>query len=423
MFGAGAGRAEVGQRAPIPLSTILPRPLATASQHVLPAPATPPSPGLLRQKDMAPAQGTVPPGATARPPAVPFQRHDHPLGGGEVALAQGDAQPLQVAVTVPELGSLIREIGGDQVAVTVFAKGTEDAHFVEAKPSFIKTLSTADLFIQMGMELEMGWASALQQNARNSRILPGARGFLDASAAIVPLDMPIGPVDRSLGDVHPAGNPHYLLDPVNGLKVARLIQARLIELRPDRRHAFEQRYAVSARLGGRLWWARHWRRSTTPRSSPSWMRRAGSRISSTRRAMEAGWGGGWGYLRRTAGAKVVADHNLWPYFARRFGLSVVAFLEPNRGPPTTKHLNEVIELMRAQRITVVLANPYFDPRGAQLVAQQTGARIVKMAHQVGARQGTDDYLQMVDYNVRQLAPRCEVMHERCITGGGVSRRS
>jgi ABC-type Zn uptake system ZnuABC Zn-binding protein ZnuA len=324
------------------------------------------------------------------------------IGGN--ALAQGDAQPLQVAVTVPELGSLIREIGGDQVAVTVFAKGMEDAHFVEAKPSFIKTLSTADLFIQMGMELELGWASALQQNARNSRILPGARGFLDASAAIVPLDMPTGPVDRSLGDVHPAGNPHYLLDPVNGLRVARLIQARLIELRPDRRHAFEQRYdAFRQRLGVALVGE-----ALAQKYDPEKLAildEAGRLADFLNTQGDVGRLGGWlGLLRPYAGAKVVADHNLWPYFARRFGLSVVAFLEPKPGlPPTTKHLNAVIELMRAQRITVVLANPYFDPRGAQLVAQQTGARIVKMAHQVGARQGTDDYLQMVDYNVRQLA--------------------
>jgi ABC-type Zn uptake system ZnuABC Zn-binding protein ZnuA len=323
---------------------------------------------------------------------------------GGRANAQDVGRPLQVCATVPELGSLAREVGGDQVAVTVFAKGTEDPHFVEAKPSFIKALSQADVFIEGGMELEAGWAPVLLQNARNSRILPGARGFLDASVAIVPLDVPTGPVDRALGDVHAAGNPHYLLDPVNGLKVARLIWEKLIELRPEGRHAFEQRYdAFRQKLGGALVGE-----TLAQKYDPGKLAilyEAGKLNDFLTAQGDAGRLGGWlGLLRPYYGANVVADHNLWPYFARRFGVSVVAFLEPKPGlPPTTKHLNQVIEVMRAQRITVVLANPYFDPRAAQLVAQQTKARIVKMAHQVGARPGTDDYLPMVDYNVRQLA--------------------
>jgi ABC-type Zn uptake system ZnuABC Zn-binding protein ZnuA len=325
------------------------------------------------------------------------------LMGGD-ALAQSDARPLPVAVTVPDLGSLVREVGGDLVTVTVFAKGTEDPHFVEAKPSFIKTLSQCDLYVQIGMELERGWAPVLLQNARNSRIVPGARGFLDASAAILPLDVPTGQVDRSLGDVHAAGNPHYLLDPVNGLKVARLIRDKLIELRPDKRHAFEPRYdAFRQQLGGAMVGETLARKYDPEKLAI--LHEAGKLDDFLTAQGDADQLGGWlGLLRPYHGAKVVADHNLWPYFARRFGLSVVAFLEPKPGlPPTTKHLNEVIELMRAQRITLVLANPYFDPRAAQLVAQQTGARLVKMAHQVGARPGTDDYLPMVDYNVRQLA--------------------
>jgi ABC-type Zn uptake system ZnuABC Zn-binding protein ZnuA len=104
------------------------------------------------------------------------------------------------------------------------------------------------------------------------------------------------------------------------------------------------------------------------------------------------------------GAKVVTDHNTWPYFARRFGISVIGFLEPKPGlPPTTKHLNALIETMRDQGVKVILANPYFDPRFAQFVAERTGAQVVSMAHQVGARAGTNDYISMVDYNARQLA--------------------
>ena len=148
------------------------------------------------------------------------------LGLGPLGLMRVSAQqePLRVAATTPELGSLAREIGGEHVTVVVFAKGTEDAHFVEAKPSFIKELSQVDVYIQAGMDLEVGWAPVLLQNARNSKVLPGAPGYIDASTVITPLEVPTGPIDRSMGDVHPGGNPHYLTDPLNGLRVAELLR-------------------------------------------------------------------------------------------------------------------------------------------------------------------------------------------------------
>jgi ABC-type Zn uptake system ZnuABC Zn-binding protein ZnuA len=319
------------------------------------------------------------------------------------AAAQSDAQPIQVCATVPELGSLAREVGGEQVSVTTFGKGTEDPHFVEAKPSFIKALSQCELYMQMGMELEMGWAPVLLQNARNGRVLPGTRGYLDASTVITPLEVPTGPVDRSMGDVHPAGNPHFLLDPLNGLKVGRLIRDKLIELRPERRRSFEERYeAFRQKLGVAL--VGEMLAQKYDAEKLALLYEAGRLADFLKSQGDESRLGGWlGALLPYYGAKAVADHNMWPYFARRFGISVVEFLEPKPGlPPTTKHLNEVIELMRAQRIKLILANPYFDPRAAQFVAQQTGAKIINVAHQVGAREGTDEYLKMVDYNVRQL---------------------
>lgn len=320
------------------------------------------------------------------------------------ALAQGDARPLQVAVTVPDLGSLVRETGGDQVAVTVFAKGTGDAHFIEAKPGFIKTLSEADLFIQNGLELEMGWAPTLQQNARNAKILPGARGFLDASTAITPLEVPSGPVDRAMGDVHPAGNPHYLVDPINGLRVARLIRDKLIDLRPERRKSFDDRYAIfRQRLGTALVGETLAKKYDVEKLALLF--EAGKLSDFLKSQGEEPLLSGWfGLMLPYWGAKVVADHNTWPYFARRFGILVIGFLEPKPGlPPTTKHLNELIESMRVQGVKVILASPYFDPRFAQFVAERTGAQVVSMAHMVGARSGTNDYISMVDYDVRQLA--------------------
>jgi ABC-type Zn uptake system ZnuABC Zn-binding protein ZnuA len=320
------------------------------------------------------------------------------------ALAQGAARPLRVATTVPDLGSLVREIGGDQVAVTVFAKGTEDFHSIEAKPSFIKTLSEADLFIQMGMEMEQGWVPVLQQNARNAKVLPGARGFLDASMVITPLEVPSGTVDRSMGDVHPAGNPHYLVDPINGLLVAQLIRNKLIELRPERQKYFEERYSnFRQRLGAALVGEALAKKYDVEKLAVLF--EAGKLSDFLRSQGEESLLGGWFALMLPyRGAKVVADHNTWPYFARRFGISVIGFLEPKPGlPPTTRHLNELIENMRPQGVKVILANPYFDPRFAQFVAERTGAQVVNIAHMVGARPGTNDYIAMIDYDVRQLA--------------------
>ncbi|MGH7409835.1 MAG: metal ABC transporter substrate-binding protein [Candidatus Methylomirabilis sp.] len=323
---------------------------------------------------------------------------------GPTVYAQEGAKPIQVCATVPDLGSLTREAGGDQVSVTVFAKGTEDAHFVEAKPSFIKALSQADLYIQVGMDLEIGWAPVLLQNARNGTILPGAPGYLDASKAISPLEVPTGPVDRSMGDVHPLGNPHYLLDPLNGLKVARLIRDKLIELRPERKAYFEDRYAsFSQRLGTALVGERLAKRYDIEKLAILFERgRLGPFLKEQREELLLG---GWlGSMVAYRGAKVVDDHNMWPYYARRFGIEVIGHMEPKPGiPPTTSHLRALVEWMRAEGVMVVLAAPYYDPRHARFISENTGAKVVNLAHQVGARVGTDDYLAMIDYDIRQLA--------------------
>jgi len=318
--------------------------------------------------------------------------------------AQEAARPIQVCATVPDLGSLTREVGGDQVTVTVFAKGTEDAHFVEPKPSFIKALSQCDLYIQAGMDLEIGWAAAILQNARNGAVSPGGRGFLDASSVITPLEIPTGPVDRSMGDVHPLGNPHYLVDPLNGLRVARLIRDKLIELRPGRKSYFVERYASFKRkLGEALVGAALARKYDVEKLALLFER---GRLEAFLRGQgEASLLGGWlGLMLPYYGTKAVDDHNTWPYFARRFGIQVIGHLEPKPGvPPTTSHLRALVEQMRAEGVKAVLAAPYYDPRHAQFISEHTGARVVNLAHQVGGREGTGDYLSMIDYDVRQLA--------------------
>ncbi len=319
-------------------------------------------------------------------------------------LAQDAAAPLKVCATVPELGSLVKEIGGNQVAVTVFAKGTENPHFVEAKPSFIKDLSRADLFVQLGLEMERGWAPGLLQNATNGRVLPGAPGFLDASAAITPLEIPSGTVDRSLGDVHPYGNPHYLSDPLNGLKVAALIRDKLAELRPGQKAYFQERYQVfRQKLGTALVGDKLAKKYDFEKLAILYEH--GKLLDFLKQQGDQALLGGWlGQMLPYYGVKAVADHNIWPYFGHRFGIEVVGFMEPKPGvPPTTRHLTELIKMMQAEKVKLILASPFFDPRHAQFLAGKTGARIVEMAHQVGARPGAGDYLGMTDYNVRQLA--------------------
>jgi ABC-type Zn uptake system ZnuABC Zn-binding protein ZnuA len=254
------------------------------------------------------------------------------------------------------------------------------------------------------MELEIGYAPVLLQNARNSRVLVGAPGFVDCSKVITPMEIPTGVVDRSMGDVHPLGNPHYLLDPLNGLLVARLIRDRLIELRPEKKPLFEERYAMlNRKIGDALVGEKLARKYEF--ENLAILYEQGKVEPFLREQKEDGSLGGWlGMMLPYRGSKVVGDHNLWPYFARRFGISLVGFLEPKPGiSPTTKHLQALVEMMKAERVKVVLSSPYFEIRYAEFVSKNTGAKIVPLAHQVGSRPGTDSYIRMIDYNVRELA--------------------
>jgi len=310
---------------------------------------------------------------------------------------------LNVVATVPELGSLVRDIGGDHVAVTVFAKGTEDPHFVEAKPSFVKILSRADVFIQIGMGMEIGWAPTLLQQARNPNIVPGAPGYINASTVISPLQVASGTVDRSMGDVHPEGNPHYLLDPVQGLVVARLIRDRLSGLRPSHQADFAARYvAFRYRLGAGLVGEPLATKYDVEKLALLADQDKLDAFLESQGELEI-LGGWWGQLRAHKGTSVVVDHDQWVYFTQRFGLAVTGLMEPKPGlPPTTRHLQTLIKTMRTQEVKLILLGAYFDPRQAQFLAKHTDAKVVNMAHQIGARPEADDYFHLMDYNVQQI---------------------
>lgn len=326
------------------------------------------------------------------------------IGIGAPARALGADDPLKICATVPELGALAREVGGDHVQVSVIAKPTEDPHFTPARPSQIKLVSECDMFVRMGLELEAGWEGQLLNNSRNTKVVPGGQGFVDASTAIVPMEVPVIPIDRSMGDIHGQGNPHYLSDPVNGLRVARLLRDKLAQFRPAERATFDDRLAdFERRVGVALVGEPLARKYDAEKLAT--LAEYGKLGAFLKEQGEYEQLGGW--LKRTEpsyGTKVIDDHPMWPYFARRFGLVVVGHLEPRPGfPPTTKHLGDLVTLMKNDRVPLVLASAYYDPRHARFIAEATGAKVLAMANQVGARPGTDAYLDYVDYNVRQVA--------------------
>jgi ABC-type Zn uptake system ZnuABC Zn-binding protein ZnuA len=286
------------------------------------------------------------------------------------------ADRLDVITTTQDLASIAAEIGGDRVKVEALAKGYQDPHFVDAKPSYLIKLRKADLFVQVGRDLEVGWVPGLLQNARNSRILPGGSGFVDASAGVSVLEQGAR-VGREEGDVHPLGNPHYWLDPANGAVIARNIRDGLSRVSPAERGYFEERYRA-------------------------FQRRLEERV--TRWKAEAKAIG-------LTGSKIVTYHRSWSYFANAYGVDVIGNVEPRPGvPPPPKHIQSLIGRMRAEKVPLLVVEPYFDPKLPSRVAQQTGAELVVLPPSVGAVKGATDYFRLFDV---QLA-----MIRKALGGGG-----
>ena len=275
---------------------------------------------------------------------------------------------LNVITSTSDLASLTREIGGDRVDVTAVARGYQDPHFVEAKPSYLLLLRKADLLEVIGLDLELAWLPSLIDQSRNPRIRPGSAGYLDVSRGVEILDRPTGPVNRSMGDVHPLGNPHYWLDPANAVRIAIQIQKKLAELRP----------ADAAYFAGRL-----------------------NDFKQRMNAADKRWRA---QLAPYRGAKIVTYHNSWPNFMRRYGLDVVGYVEPKPGvPPSPSHTFDLIRKMKEQSVKVIVMEPYFDHKTPQSVADRTGAKLVVLYPSVGgAKSGTDDYFQLFDTNIATL---------------------
>ena len=288
---------------------------------------------------------------------------------GTLPTMANPAKKLKVVTTLPDLAAITREIGGEYVNVFSIAKGYQDPHFVDAKPSFIIKLQKADMFVQVGLGLEIGWAQALLDGARNPDILPGGKGYVDASQGIPLLNVPVGdPATlRAQGDIHASGNPHYWLDPVRGKIIAKNIFKKLAELMPQHQTEFQANLEkFNQQLDQKLV---EWKEQLKP----------------------------------YRGAKVVAFHDSWPYFEERFGLDIVAFIEPKPGiPPTPKHLIKVIKTMRLQNVRVVIISPYYSKKSSQLVASKTNAVVVELATSVGAYPEIRTYFDLFDYNIKRL---------------------
>ena len=277
------------------------------------------------------------------------------------------AKKLNVVTSTTDLAAFAQEVGGDKINVDSIAKGYQDPHFVEAKPSFLLKLRNADLLISVGLDLEIGWLPPLITQSGNGRIQQGANGYLDASQFAEILEIPQGNVTRALGDVHPLGNPHYWLDPDNGRRVAKGIAGKLGELDPADAAYFQQRFAdFEKRLGDA---EKRWEAEMAP----------------------------------YRGRKVVTYHRSWPNFAKHFGLDVIGYVEPRPGiPPTPSHTIELINLMKRENVKVMLIEPYFDLRTPNNVGSQTGAKVLVMPPSVGGEKGTEDYFKLFDYNLALL---------------------
>ncbi|MBC7789095.1 MAG: zinc ABC transporter substrate-binding protein [Anaerolineae bacterium] len=275
---------------------------------------------------------------------------------------------LKVVTSTTDLHAIAHEVGGNRITATAISAGYQDPHFVEAKPSFVLQLRDADVFAFVGLDLEIGWMGLLIDGARNVRIKPGGSGYLDVSKAIPVLDLASGRVDRSQGDVHPLGNPHYWLDPENGKRIARLYKATFTRLDPAGAAEYSRNLeAFEKRLdAARSRWAP--------------------------------------MLAQIRGKPVVAWHTSWRYFANYTGMNIVGFMEPKPGvPPSAQHLAGLVQTMKRTGAAVIIMEPFYDRKTADRVAGFAGAKVLVLPPSVGGIKGLKDYIALLDHDIKQLS--------------------
>jgi zinc/manganese transport system substrate-binding protein len=292
----------------------------------------------------------------------------HGIASAVVFAAVANASAVvRVVATTPEYGAIAQAIGGDKVTVATLAKPTEDPHFVDAKPSHIVTLNRADLLIEGGADLEAGWLPPLLEGARNPKIAAGAPGHLRASEGIQLMDVPTT-LDRSQGDVHAAGNPHFMMDPVDARVVAGHIADTLCTIDAPSCATYKANLAAfDDKLDAKV---KEWEAALAP----------------------------------FKGTPIVTYHPTWKYFAARFGLISTLYLEPKPGiPPSPPHLAEVIQTMSSGKIRVILVEPFQSRKTAEAVADRTGATVVDVCQFPGGLPGTaGDYIALMDADVKAI---------------------
>ena len=284
-----------------------------------------------------------------------------------------EAKKVNIVTSTTDMAVLAQEVGGDKISVESIAKGYQDPHFVEAKPSFLLKLRQADLLIVVGLQLEIGWLPPLINQCGNARIQVGAPGYLDASQFAEILEVPQGTVTRAQGDVHPLGNPHYWLDPDNGRRIARGIANKLAEMDPGDGAYFQER-----------------------------VQDFDKRLSAAEQKWDA-------EMKPYQGRKVVTYHRSFPNFAKHFHLDVIGYVEPRPGiPPTPTHTLELIQQMKRENCRVVLVEPYFDLKTPQSIGREANAQVVVYLPSVGGEKQVTTYFELFDYDIGLLAKAFEV---------------
>ncbi|MEP6700961.1 MAG: metal ABC transporter substrate-binding protein [Bacteroidota bacterium] len=276
------------------------------------------------------------------------------------------AGTIKVVTTTTDMKSITELIGGNKVSVTSIATGYQNPHFVDPKPSYIISLTKADMFVTVGLDLETGWSPLLLSSSRNNKIQKGAQGYVDASAGVGLLQVPSS-ANRAEGDIHIFGNPHYWLDPLNGKVIARNIANGLERVDPSNKAFYEANLqAFFTRIDSK---------------TKEWQTKMAS----------------------FKGSKIIAYHNEWVYFETRFGLQIVDFMEPKPGiPPSPSQLVKVIKEVKANNIKVIISSPYFSTSSSDVVAKQTGVKVLTLATSVGGFDSIKNYFDLFDYNINQL---------------------